>query len=149
MSSLSLDHNPRRKRIITYVILGGILVVLVVIALFIGKTVKTNTTATRRAEQLQTAFQQAGLPVPSTNQITRVLGDDGGPVCEDPTSALSKANLNAQLANGAAGPGARPTTVDPDVVQGEALAISIYCPEQLAAFTSYVKGLKFDDVKKD
>ena len=146
MASLSFDRNPRRKRYVTYFVLGVVMVGLLLVAFFVGKTAKTNVTAENKAQQLQTAFQKAGLPVPSSTQITRVLGTDGGPVCDDPTGSLNKANLNAQLANGAAGPGTRPTTVDKDVVQGETLAIGIYCPEKLAEFTNYVKGLKFDDV---
>jgi hypothetical protein len=146
MTSMSLDHNPHRKRVVTYVILGAVVLILALIALLIGKTVKTNRTAEQRAAQLQTAFATAGLPVPSTTQITRVLGDDGGAMCTDPANALHQANLNAQLANGAGGPGTRPTTVDGRVIQGELLAIGIYCPEQLADFTNYIKGLKFDDV---
>jgi len=146
MASLSVDSNPRRKRVITYLVLGAIVLTLALIAVLIGTTVHTNRTAEQRAAQLQNAFAKAGLPVPSTTQITGVLGDDGGAMCTDPANSLHKANLNAQLANGAGGPGTRPTTVDPRVVQGELLAIGVYCPEQLAEFTNYIKDLKFDDV---
>jgi hypothetical protein len=149
MTSLSFDHNPRRKRIVTYVILGAVALTLMIIALFVFSSAKTNLTAEQRAEELQTEFQKAGLPVPSVTQITRVLGADGGAMCNDPVNALHKANLNAQMANGAAGPGTRPTTVDPDVIKGQELAIGVYCPEQLPAFTEYVNQLKFANVVKD
>ncbi len=144
--ALSVDLEPKRKRYITYVVLGGIFLILLIIAVLVFGSAKDSVQANRKAKQLQDAFAQAGLAVPDQNQIVRVLGSDGGPICQDPANALNQANLNAQLSNGAGGPGARPTVVDKNVVQGEALAISIYCPEQLPAFTNYVKGLKFDDV---
>jgi hypothetical protein len=39
--------------------------------------------------------------------VVRVLGDDGGAICDDPNSSLKKAILYGQLTNGAAGPGIR------------------------------------------
>jgi hypothetical protein len=75
-----------------------------------------------------------------------VLGDDGGAVCQDPASALSRATLNAQLTNGAAGPGQRPVIADKRVVQGQALIIKVYCPEYIEEFQQVVDDLKFDDV---
>ena len=79
-----------------------------------------------------------------------MLGRDGGAMCQDPNGALSRAMLQAQLSNGAGGPGQRPVIADTDVVQGETLAISVYCPDKLAEFTRYVKNtLTFDDVVHD
>jgi hypothetical protein len=60
--------------------------------------------------------------------VVRVLGDDGGAICDDPNSALKKAILYGQLTNGAAGPGIRPVIADNRVVQGELAVIKIYCP---------------------
>lgn len=149
MSSLSLDRNPQRKRWITYVVLGFIFLILLITALLVFRSAKDSVVARQRAGDLQTAFSKAGLPVPSQEQIIRVLGDDGGAMCEDPGNALTQANLKAQMANGAAGPGTRPTTVDSRVVQGELLAIGIYCPDKLPEFTNFVNDLKFDDVQKN
>ena len=79
----------------------------------------------------------------------RVLGDDGGATCADPNDALSRAVLFTQLANGAAGPGARPVIADSRVVQGQLLIIQIYCPDELEDFQEFVDDLKTDDVASD
>ena len=76
----------------------------------------------------------------------RVLGDDGGATCADPNDALTRAILLSQLANGAAGPGARPVIADSRVVQGQLLIIQVYCPDELEDFKQFVEDLKTDDV---
>ena len=78
----------------------------------------------------------------------RVLGDDGGATCEDPSGALSRATLLGQLVNGAAGPGIRPVVADNRVVRGQLLVIEIYCPDELAGFQDLVDGLNLDDTVK-
>ncbi|MGH3506969.1 MAG: hypothetical protein ACRDO2_07170, partial [Nocardioidaceae bacterium] len=80
------------------------------------------------------------------DQIVRVLGDDGGAVCQNPNDSLSRSILLAQLANGAAGPGARPVIADSRVLQGQLLIIQIYCPDELEEFQQFVDELKTDDV---
>jgi hypothetical protein len=78
----------------------------------------------------------------------RVLGDDGGAVCADPSSALVRAGYFAQLGNGAAGPGQRPVIVADRLVQGEQMILQIYCPDQLDEFTQFTEDLKYADVLK-
>jgi hypothetical protein len=145
--SLSVDMDPKRKRVITYVVLGVIFLGLLGVAIGVFRHAKASASADQKAGQLQAAFSDAGLPVPDKEQITRVLGSDGGGMCDDPTDALRKAQLQAQMSTGAGGPGARPIISDEQVVQGEVLAIGIYCPDKLAEFTTYINdNLKFDDV---
>jgi len=72
----------------------------------------------------------------------RVLGTDGGATCENPNDALSRAVLFTQLANGAAGPGARPVIVDSKVFRGQLLVIQIYCPDELPQFQQPVESLR-------
>lgn len=139
---------PKATRITTYIVLGGIFLILLIVAVGTFRTVKTNTTATNKAAQLQTAFVEAGLPKPATDQITRVLGDDGGALCADPTDPLNQATLQASITTGSGGPGMRPVLAPHDVVQGELLAIGIYCPEELAGFTKYIDD-NYKFVKED
>ncbi len=146
-SGVTLDLDPKRKRVITWIVLGAIFVVLVIIAAAVFSHAKTNVQASNKADQLQSKLTAAGLPVPDKNQIVRVLGNDGGAMCHDPSSGLEQAQLQQQMYNGADGPGARPTISDVDVVQGELIALSIYCPEKVGEFTQQVKNnYKFDDV---
>jgi hypothetical protein len=142
-------NDPHRRRVITYWVLGILFLAIIGGALFAFNTAKASRVAADKAEQLKTAFATAGLPVPTTEQITRTLGEDGGAVCADPNDYLGKAMLNYSMSNGATGPGIRPIISDKQVVQGEVLVLSIYCPEQLAEFTKYVTDLKFDDVIKE
>ena len=79
----------------------------------------------------------------------RVLGDDGGATCENPNHALGRAVLFTQLANGAAGPGARPVIVDSRALKGQLLIIEIYCPDELKEFQEFVDDLKTDDVTSE
>src|SRR5689334_5823906 len=92
---------PKSTRITTYIVLGAIFIILLAIGLFTFRTAKQNTDATNKATQLQDAFRKAGLPVPSADQITRVFGNDGGAMCDDPVNALRQANLQASMTNGA------------------------------------------------
>ncbi|HKD97878.1 MAG TPA: hypothetical protein VKB69_09780 [Micromonosporaceae bacterium] len=147
MTSLSLDVDPKRKRVVTWIVLGAIFLILLIIALAVFRSAKNNVQASNKADQLITALQKAGLPQPSKDQIVRVMGTDGGAICHDPDAGLTQAQLQAQLDNGAAGPGMRPTLSDQQVVQGELLALGVYCPEQLAEFTNQIKNnYKFADV---
>ena len=51
------------------------------------------------------------------------------------------------LVNGAAGPGLRPTLTDADrLLQGQLLAIGVYCPDELEDFREYVEDLKSERV---
>jgi hypothetical protein len=135
---------PKATRITTYIVLGVIFLILLITAVGTFRTVKTNTGATNKAAQLQEAFGKAGLPVPEADDITRVLGNDGGAVCANPTNHLNEAMLQASMYNGATGPGMRPVIATANVVEGERLVISIYCPEELADFNNYVTNdLKF------
>src|SRR5690349_22330176 len=125
----------------------GLLAVFVVIGLFTFSSASSSRKANDKADQLITALQDQGAQrVPSKDQIVRVLGDDGGALCDDPGAALRKATLYSMMANGAAGPGMRPVIADTRVVQGQLAVIQVYCPDELEDFKSYVSDLKYDDV---
>jgi hypothetical protein len=140
---------PRRRRAIIYAAAAAAVVVLLVVGLLVYSSAKHSKAADDKAGRLRSAFSAAGLPVPDRNEIVRVLGEDGGPMCTDPTNYLHKAILQYSMSNGAAGPGIRPVISDKQVVQGEVLAITIYCPQRLPEFTSYLTHLKFADVIKE
>jgi hypothetical protein len=143
--SPSVD-NAARTRWITYVVLGVIFLLLAVVGLFVFRSATGGIEAQRKADELTTALTEAGLPVPSRDQIVRTLGTDGGVVCADPGSALGRAALNTGLSNGAAGPGQRPVIADENVVRGLTTVIGVYCPDELADFQEFTGELKFADV---
>ncbi len=102
-----------------------------------------NDEATSKATELAGAMQDAGLGTPSVDVLAGMFGTDGGLMCQDPGAALAKATRNLTLVNGAAHTGVRPIVAASQVVRGEELALSVYCPDQLPAFRDYVNELKF------
>jgi hypothetical protein len=137
------ETSTQRHRTITYAVIAGALVLLLVICLVFYRRAESNQEAQDKANQLIAALQQAGVrAVPSQEQIAGVLGDDGGAICKNPSSALRQALLFSQLTNGAGGPGMRPVIADSKIFKGELLVIQIYCPDQLPRFQQMVEKLK-------
>ena len=142
------EATSRRQTRITYIVVGSIVAVLLIAALVSYRSAKATEAANQKATQLQSELTAAGLRAPSTDMLVRVLGDDGGATCADPTEALQKGALYGMLTNGAAGPGIRPIITDNRLIQGQILIIKVYCPEHLEDFTELVDDLKSADVVK-
>jgi hypothetical protein len=137
------ETSTQKDRRVVYIVITVALVLLLIICLVFYRSAQTNQQAEEKANQLITALQKAGVRVvPSQEQIVRVLDNDGGALCKDPTSALRKAILFDQLTNGASGPGRRPVIVDNKVFRGQLLVIQIYCPDALPKFQQMVEKLK-------
>ncbi|MGW6914451.1 hypothetical protein ACWGB8_11615 [Kitasatospora sp. NPDC054939] len=101
--------------------------------------------ANQKAQELSGKLSAAGYPAPSQDQIVHTLGDDGGAVCEDPGDALKRAQWKNAMSNGASGPGQRPVLSDREVVQAEAIVLSVYCPDELADIQDDIDDLKLHD----
>jgi len=142
----TFDTTDKRHRITTYVVLGIIFLMLAGGALWAYGSAKSTAEAEQKADQYLAELAAYGLRTPTREQVIEVLGDDGGALCADPASGLSRGVLYGALTNGAGGPGARPVIVDNRVVQGQLLAIKVYCPEYLAHFANVVQQLKYADV---
>ena len=145
----STETQTGRERNVTYIVIAVVVAALMVIGLFTYSSAKSTQQAEDKADELIAAIEDAGATAPSKDQIVRVLGDDGGATCADPNESLTKAILLSQLANGAAGPGARPVIADSRAVQGQLLIIKVYCPDELEDFQTFVDDLKTDDVLGD
>ena len=141
--------NAHRQRRIAYIALGIVFLLLAGGALLAYKAAKRTAEAEQKADQLVTELAANDLRTPTREQVVRVLGDDGGALCDDPASGLSRGILLGQLTNGAGGPGARPVIADNKVVQGQLIAIKIYCPEELEKFSDVVNDLKYANVVKE
>lgn len=138
--------DRHRERQVTYVVLGVIVLGAMIVFASIYHRNKDNQQAVEKASQLSAELASAGLKVPSTQQITNVLGDDGGAVCAAPANALVKSILYGQLTNGAAGPGQRPVIADNKAVQGTLLIVKVYCPERASDVQQVIDDLKTADV---
>ncbi len=141
----NLETQTDQERRSLYIGLAVVFGVLVLIALLMFKAGDTTQEAEDKANQLITELESAGARAPSSEVLVRVLGNDGGAVCEDPNGALSRATLLSQLSTGASGPGARPIISDNRVVQGQLAIIKVYCPDELEEFQEFVDDLKLDD----
>lgn len=138
-----------RKNAVIYWVAAGLLVVLAVIGLATYRGARESEAAIAKADEFLAVLEENGVErLPSTEQVVRVLGDDGGSVCEDPGNALRQATLFSMLTNGASGPGMRPIITDSRLVRGQLAVVGVYCPEHLDAVTSYLDDLKTDDVVK-
>jgi len=146
MSTVDETSTSRERRVI-YAVIAGALVLLLIIAFVFYRSAKSDQQAQDKANQLIAALQKAGVRVvPSQEQIVRVLGNDGGATCKDPSSALRKSILFDQLTNGAGGPGRRPVIVDNRLFLGQLAVIQIYCPDELPQFQQMVENLKTANV---
>ena len=135
----------RRERFVIYGVVIALGVILVIIGLAAWRANRADRLAYEKAGQLIAAFSAAGAQTPPAEQVVRLLGDDGGAVCATPGEALTKAALLGGLANGAGGPGSRPVIAGSTLVRGEAVVISVYCPEKLPEFQQFVDGLRTRD----
>ncbi|MDI2127642.1 hypothetical protein [Yinghuangia seranimata] len=127
--------------------------VVLLVGLLIGgilayRDVRQTNEATDKANELRETLTAAGLPAPSTDTITRTLGTDGGPVCEDPGKALHNGVDRVGLDNGAAGPGLRPVIGTARIAQAERIVLQTYCPDKVDDFDDELGDLTFDDVVK-
>ena len=128
-----------------YIIAGVVVVALMIIALLTFRSGKESEQAEQKADQLITALTAAGARAPSQEQVVRLLGVDGGAVCDDPSGSQRKGILLGQLMNGAAGPGMRPVIADKRVVRGQLLVLQVYCPDELPRFQEFVDRLNLSD----
>jgi Tfp pilus assembly protein FimT len=142
-----MDTSNTHKR--TYIVVGIVFVLLVVVALVMFRAPARTAAASAKAQELTAAFELAGLNAPSEQQIVGTLGEDGGVVCKTDFGNLIESNLNLLLTNGAAQVGARGIIIDAKVLTGEAIILSVYCPERLPEYKEYVDQLKTADLIKE
>jgi hypothetical protein len=151
-AATSQPETPRRaagEQRVMYFIVASVVVVLAVLGLILYDSAQDDQDAQAKADQLVQEFEAAGLPVPEdTDQIVATLGTDGGAVCANPANALGKAVLHDSLTNGASFVGRRAVIIDSRILQGEALILQIYCPDEAAAYQEKIDALKTDDVIK-
>jgi len=152
MATTTPSHEPEpgvggRRRWITYTA-AAVLLLLVGAIMMIQFAGHQDRQDEREAEQkaatLHAAFADIGITAFTEETIARVLGSDGGGFCTDP-AALVDATANLGSANGAAGPGIRPSVLDERRLEGDRLVIETYCPDQLDEFDAYVDSLNLDD----
>jgi hypothetical protein len=134
---------------VIYWIVGGIFGVLLIVMLASWNYDRQNAQADAKAQQLIATYRAAGLTPPAKPEmIARVLGDDGGAVCDTAGSDLLDGYWKLRLGVG----GEfyyRPVKVDQRMLQGYLLVVKTYCPDKLPDVQEFVDDLDFDDVIRD
>lgn len=135
------------KNTVVYVVAAALLIGLVVVALLTFSEARQTAQANDRADELIAVLDEAGVEqLPSRESVVRVLGEDGGSVCQDPAHALRQATLHGMLTNGATGPGTRPVLTDTRLLRGQLAIMQVYCPEELDAVQAQLDELRSADV---
>ncbi|MFF9013374.1 hypothetical protein ACF09C_10470 [Streptomyces sp. NPDC014870] len=131
-----------------WIYLGAIVVLvgMVIVGLVQYSAVRRDNQTATKAKELSDQLVRAGYPAPDQDTVERLLGTDGGAVCDDPGSALKTALYRLQqLSNGATGPGQRPIIADSQAIGAERIVLQVYCPDQVDDFDEAVDDLKTDE----
>ena len=119
-----------------------VLVLMVIIGLVTFRSVHASNQANQKAQQLDEALVAAGYPSIDQTEAARLLGTDGGALCNDPESALKHGLWLVDMSNGAGGPGQRPIIADLRALQAGAIVVKVYCPDNLEAYQQKINDLK-------
>jgi hypothetical protein len=131
-----------------YWLVGGIFGVLLIVMLAAWNYDRSSPEADAKAQELINAYEQAGLRAPDQDQIARVLGDDGGQVCETADSDLVQGYWKLRLLHGGEFY-VRPVRLDGRIRAGLSLVVDVYCPEKRPEIEDFFEGWDFDDVVRD
>ena len=127
---------------VIYWTVGGVFAALLVLALITWNYNKATEEALDKADQLISSYESAGLPPPrSADNVAEVLGTDGGEVCVAASSDYLLGYIKTRLGVG----GEfyfRPTIVDRRPLEGAALIVQTYCPEEAPRVNEFIEGLK-------
>jgi hypothetical protein len=136
-----------RERTI-YWIVAGVLGVLLIVMLVAWNYDRQNEEADAKAQELIAAYEEAGLPTPDQDQVARVLGDDGGQVCETADSELVQGYWKLRLMIGGEFY-VRAAPLDGRIRDGLSLVVDVYCPDKRPDIEDFFEGWDFDDVVRD
>jgi hypothetical protein len=135
------------ERTIYWLIAAGFgLLLIVMLAAF--NYDRQNDEANAKATELIAAYEEAGLPTPDQDQIARVLGDDGGQVCETADSKLVQGYWKLRLMVGGEFY-TRAVRLDGRIREGLSLIVDVYCPEKRTDIEDFFEDWDFDNVIRD
>jgi hypothetical protein len=131
-----------------YLIVAGVFAVLLIVMLVAWNYDRQNAEADAKAQQLIAAYEKAGLTAPDQDEIARVLGDDGGAVCETADSELVQGYWKLRLMIGGEFY-VRAAPLDGRIREGLSSVVDIYCPEKRPDIEDFFKGWDFENVVRD
>ena len=125
-----------------YWLVAGVLAVLLVVMLITFRYNRSNEEAIAKADQLITAFKDAGLRPPmDAARVASVLGTDGGTVCASVGSGVGRgiAKLHLMVGGNFA---TRPIINERRVGIGLRLIVQTYCPDKLPDAQQLIDNLQ-------
>jgi hypothetical protein len=142
--------DNKRERVWMYGIIGAVLGGLLVWALIAFDQERDDEESQAKADEFSQRLREEGLDPPDEDITVRLLGTDGGNVCDMTDGDLNEAALKLNLyTNGGSGPGMRPGPVDERLLQGALIVAEVYCPDQLEDFEELADDFDFEDVIRD
>lgn len=136
---------PEKSHKWVYVAIVVAIVALMVAGVATYRHEKDSKEARAKARDLIAKLDAAGFKTPDEQVIVDLFGTDGGVVAQSPGSALLQAELGMQL--GTSGPASRSVIIDKDLLRAEAIILSVYAPQKLAAYQEFLHGLKFGETQ--
>jgi hypothetical protein len=126
-----------------YLIVAGVLAVLLIVMLVTYRYNRSNEEALAKADQLISAFEDAGLHAPNDPaRVADVLGTDGGTVCGSVGSGVGRGIAKLHLMVGGSF-ATRPVINERRVGTGLLLIVETYCPDKLPETQQFVDNLRF------
>ncbi len=139
--------DNRQERLWIYGIIGAVFGGLLVWGVIAFDHERDDDESQAKADELTQVLEDVGVNPPDEDIIVRLLGTDGGKVCDMTDGDLNKAALKLNLyTNGAAGPGMRPGPVDEALFKGALAVARVYCPDKLTKFEEFADDFDFHDV---
>jgi hypothetical protein len=146
------DHMPSPPHDVPkwiYGVIGLALVALAIWGVVEYRGQKETEQAQELAAELNQRFEDAGFRTFDEDEIARVLGTDGGAVCDTADEDLAQGLLRLMISNGAGGPGQRPVRTEGRVLQGMVLIVQTYCPDKAEDVQDLIDDFEFDNVVRN
>lgn len=130
------------------IIYGSVIAVmaLLLVTMLITFTYNRSTEeALDKAQELNVAFQEAGLPeLRDPVEVARVLGTDGGSVCDavEPGVGRGLAKLNMSVGGAFF---TRAVIADRTLATGLLAIVQTYCPDSIPDAEDFIDGLNLSD----
>jgi hypothetical protein len=146
------DHMPSPPHDVPrwiYAVIGVVLLVLAIWGVAAYRGHEESEQAQELAAELNQRLEDAGLRTFDEEEIARVLGTDGGAVCDTADGDLAQGLLRLMISNGSGGPGLRPVRTEGRVLQGMVLIVQTYCPDKADDVEDFLDDFEFDNVVRN
>jgi hypothetical protein len=132
-----------KSHVWVYVALVVVIVALMIAGVALWSEEQESKEARAKAQEFIGKLEAAGLAAPSEDAAVRLFGTDGGSFIREPDMDLWQAEY--AWVHGTSGAATRPVILDPEFLEAASIFVSVYAPEKMEAFESWVDGLKLQE----